>query len=117
MWQFLGLTAIQCFLLAVGQVLLKIALEKVGDFRLTAAYFGRMAINGWFIAHIITFISASLLWWYILKKHPLSAAYPLGAMSYVFALVISILILHEHVTALRWVGALLIVAGCVLIAK
>lgn len=117
MWRLLGLTALQCGILAVGQLLLKIALEKVGEFRLSLAYFGRMAVNGWFIAHITLFITGSVLWWYILKKYPLSQAYPLGSFSYVFSIVLAMIVLHEHVSAMRWVGILFVVLGCMMIAK
>ena len=61
--------------------------------------------------------SASLLWLYVTKHYPLSVAYPLTSLSFVFGVAAAALLLHEDVQALKWVGVLLIVAGCYLIAK
>ena len=54
---------------------------------------------------------------HILKNYPFSMAYPLISMSYVFGMVASVLIFHETVPAVRWIGVLLIMAGCYFIAK
>ena len=54
---------------------------------------------------------------YILKHYPLSMAYPLLSLSYVIAMFSAILFFHEAVPAHRWIGCVLIVAGCMLIVK
>ena len=65
----------------------------------------------------LCFGAGSLLWMYILKHYPLSMAYPLLSLSYVIAMFSAILFFHEAVPAHRWIGCVLIVAGCMLIVK
>jgi len=44
-------------------------------------------------------------------------AYPMISLSYIFGMFAAIFIFHEQVPLIRWLGVLLIIAGCVLIAK
>jgi undecaprenyl phosphate-alpha-L-ara4N flippase subunit ArnE len=57
------------------------------------------------------------LWLYIIKTFPFSMAYPMISLSYVFGMFAAILFFHEEVPLVRWIGVLLIMSGCVLIAK
>jgi len=68
------------------------------------------------IGYVLYFVS-SLLWLSVLSRLPLSFAYPLVSISYVLVVVSSMLILKEPVSALRWVGVLLICSGVVLIGR
>ena len=65
----------------------------------------------------INFLCSTALWFYIIKHFPLSMAYPMISLSYIFGMFAAIFIFHEQVPLIRWVGVLLIIAGCVLIAK
>ena len=62
-------------------------------------------------------LAASLVWFHILRHYPLSLAYPLISISYVFGLLASILIFHEAVPLTRWIGVLLIMAGVALLTR
>ena len=53
----------------------------------------------------------------MLKHFPLSQAYPLGSMSYVVCTIMAIVFFHETVDIQKWIGVLLIMAGCIIIAK
>lgn len=117
MWQLIGLSAIQSIMLSFGQMTLKIALERMPPFGWTKAFWGDLLTNWWFLLSGILFGAASLLWMHILKHFPLSMAYPMASMSYVFALVMSVIFLHEAVAWNRWLGVALIMVGCVFVAK
>jgi undecaprenyl phosphate-alpha-L-ara4N flippase subunit ArnE len=54
---------------------------------------------------------------YIVKHFPFSMAYPMISMSYVFGMFAAMLFFHEQIPPTRWIGVMLIMAGCVLIAK
>jgi undecaprenyl phosphate-alpha-L-ara4N flippase subunit ArnE len=54
---------------------------------------------------------------YIVKNFPFSMAYPMISISYVLGMFAAIFIFHEDVPLVRWIGAFLIMAGCVLVAK
>ena len=117
MWKLLPLSLFQCILLAAGQVWLKFALQKMLPFGWSRAFWWSLFGNWQFAACGLCFGAASLLWMYILKNFPLSMAYPLLSLSYVIAMFSAVLFFHESIPLHRWVGCLLIMAGCVLIVK
>ena len=117
MWQLIGLSIIQSVMLSFGQLTLKLALDRMPSFSWTAHFWCDILTNWWFMLSGILFGGASVLWMYILKNFPLSMAYPMASMSYVFALVFAIVFLHESVAWSRWVGVALIMTGCIFVAK
>lgn len=117
MWKVLSLAVFQSALLASGQVFLKIALQKMRPFGWNWQFWGSLLVNWQFAVCGLLFLAASLLWMFMLKNYPLSAAYPLGSLSYAFAMIAAIVCFHEDVTAVRWVGVAFIMLGCCLITK
>lgn len=113
----LGLSALQCLLLAFGQMTLKIALERLPSFSWTKAFWVPLCSNWLLVFSGLLFTVSTLLWMYILRQFPLSKAYPMISMSYIFAIVLAIVFLHESISWSRWVGVALIVAGCMFVAK
>ena len=94
MIRLLLLSLIQSFCLAFGQMFLKLALAKMGKFTWSVQFFLEQLTNWWFLLVGISMGSATLLWLYILKNYPLSVAYPLTCLSYVFGLVAAFLFLQ-----------------------
>ncbi len=117
MWKLLGLSVIQSSMLSLGQMTLKMALERMPPFSWTSHFWSGLLTNWWFMLCGILFAGAYILWMYVLRHYPLSMAYPMASMSYVMALVLAILFLHEIVAWNRWLGVALIMAGCVFAAK
>ena len=115
--RILLLSVIQSILLCGGQVLLKLAMQRMGAFSWTLEFFTRNLTNWWLLACGICYAIATLLWFYIIKNFPFSMAYPMISLSYVFGMFAAILFFHEEVPVIRWVGVFLIMTGCVLIAK
>ncbi len=111
------LAIIQSLLLVMGQVTLKMALAKMLPFGWNKAFFMSVFLNWQFALCGLFFASCSILWMYIVKHYPLSVAYPMISISYVFGMVASIVFFHEDVSVTKWVGVLFIMIGCVLIAK
>jgi undecaprenyl phosphate-alpha-L-ara4N flippase subunit ArnE len=117
MWQLLSLAIVQSIMLSFGQLTLKLALIKMPAFSWSAQFFASLLTNWWFLVCGILFGGASILWMYILKHFPLSMASPMVSLSYVFALVFSVVFLHEAVAWNRWFGVALIMIGCIFVAK
>lgn len=117
MLKLLGIAVIQSFLLMLSQVFLKLAVMKFGAFHLTFSYFKSVFGNLHMILSGISVAGAISLWVYLLKHYPFSIAYPLGSISYIFGLVAAVLIFHEQVSATRWIGVCVIIAGVFLVAK
>ena len=117
MWRILGLVALQTLFLSGGQVLLKLALQQLGKFEWSRAFFKSVFTDWWFLACGISFGVATVLWLYILKKFPFSQAYPLTSLSFVFGMIAAWLVFSERIPFSRWVGLILVVLGCFLIMK
>lgn len=111
------LAIIQSLLLAGGQVLLKFALARMLPFSMTLAFWKSVFVNWQFAACGLCYGAGSLLWFYIIKHYPFSMAYPLVSLSYVFGMVAAIVFFHEDVNLIKWIGVLLIMTGCYLIAR
>lgn len=117
MWKILILATCQSALLAGGQVFLKSALARMRPFGWTWGFWSSVLLNWQFAACGLLFLAASLLWMFMLKHYPLSIAYPLGSLSYVFGMVAAIVCFHEDVSLTRWIGVGFIMTGCCLIAR
>ena len=118
----IGLILVSVTFAAIAQVTLKIGMNHVTD-----ANGGQLALSGDALKQILTsgmvwlglgiFGVSAVLWMFALSRASLSFAYPFAALGYVIIVAASILILHEHVPALGWVGVAFIVIGILLIAQ
>ena len=70
-----------------------------------------------FYVTLLTYLLAFINWMVLLGKADLSYAAPLASLSYLTVTISSVLVLHEHVTAGRMYGILLILAGAALIGS
>ena len=117
MWKIVPLALLQSFFLSGGQVLLKLGLAKSGPFSWTWAFFKAQLTNWWYLGCGISFGVATVLWFYLLKHFPLSIVYPLTSLSYIFGMAAAILIFHEQVNWVQWIGVCLIMAGSALMVR
>lgn len=117
MLKLLGLAIVQSFFLMLSQVFLKLAVMQFGPFKFTFAYIKSVFGNIHLVISGITVVGAISLWVYILKHYPFSIAYPLGSISYIFGLIAAVIIFHEHVSAMRWLGVCIIIVGIYFVTK
>ena len=117
MWKLIGIASMQTIFLAGGQVFLKLAMEKLGKFEWTWAYFKTVLTDWWLLACGLSFGGATVLWLYMIKHFKFSQAYPLTSLSFVFGMIAAWLIFKETVPLTRWIGLVLVVSGCFLIMK
>lgn len=117
MWRVVVLAIAQSALLACGQVFLKFGLARMLPFAWSRAFWLSALFNWPFALSGLLFGGSSVLWMYIVKHYPLSVAYPMISLSYVFGLLAAIVFFHESVEAYKWVGVMLIIGGCCLIAR
>ncbi|WP_139996879.1 MULTISPECIES: EamA family transporter [Paenibacillus] len=101
-------------LLVSGQLLWKTGMNKLdtskGDSWMTLLWSPHI----W--SGLVLYGIATVLWLYVLKKLPLSLAYPLQSLAYVIALVAAVFIFHESVPFQRWVGVAIILVGVIVLA-
>ena len=117
MWRVALLAIVQSTLLAGAQVFLKFALQKMHPFGWTRDFWVSLLLNWQFACCGLFFCSSSVLWMFIVKRYSLSVAYPMISLSYVFGLLAALFFFHEQVSAVKWIGVALIMAGCCLVAK
>lgn len=117
MSRLIFLAVIQCLALTAGQVMLKLAMQTMGVVTFTWTFIRSQLVNWWWLGCGIAFLSAGMLWMYILRHYPFSLAYPLASLSYVFGMLAAVGIFHEQVSFAQWIGVLFIMAGCYLIMK
>ncbi|MGH2775255.1 MAG: EamA family transporter [Actinomycetota bacterium] len=103
-----------------GQFTLKTAMNEVG--RIGAA---EIAAPGHTITSalreprlwlgLMLFGISAAFWLVVLSRVDLSVAYPFVGLSYIVVVLFSRLFLHEQVTALRWLGVVVVAIGIAII--
>ncbi|MDP9728253.1 EamA family transporter [Alicyclobacillus tolerans] len=102
-------------LLVGGQTLWKIGIGKQHLDSLKAVIL--VMFSPWVIAGLVLYVIATVIWIYLLSKMSLSLLYPMQSLAYVAAILVSIFIFKEHVSAWRWAGVAVILAGVSLVVK
>lgn len=97
---------------AVGQLILKIGMNQVGEFNFIKTFSSPTVILGLFFYAV-----SAVLWLLVLSREKLSFVYPLVAFSYVVTVFLSKFILKETVPTLRWFGLAVIITGILIVAK
>jgi multidrug transporter EmrE-like cation transporter len=106
---------------AVGQIALKIAVERAqlkeaiaaGVINAVEAVIGTPVL--W--AGVTIYLGSIVLWLWALSEADLSIAYPFVSLGFVLTMLFAAVILKEAVTPLKVTGTMLIVVGCVLVAR
>ena len=117
MLKLLFLCIVQSICLSSGQISLKLAMQRTDTFSWSWHYFGSLFSNWWFLVVGLTMGGATVLWLHILKNYPLSIAYPLTSLSYVFGMIGAWWIFHEAIPLSRWIGVAIIIIGIYFIIK
>jgi drug/metabolite transporter (DMT)-like permease len=114
-----GLLITACVLTVIGEVMLKIGIghvsERVGAFSLSPAVLFATFTEWRVIIGFALVFGGALFWLGVISRVELSFAYPLLALNYVILLVPARFLLNEVITPARIVGALIIVAGVIVI--
>ena len=97
---------------ALGQLILKIGMNKVGEFNFIKTFTHPTILLGLFFYGV-----SLILWLLVLSKEKLSFVYPLVAFSYILTVMLSKFVLKETVPPLRWFGLVFIIIGILIVAK
>ena len=104
------------FLLAIGQVLFKLAARDTALVRQAADVTGLLA-TPWTWAALVIYGGTTLLWMLLLQRVPLSRAYPFAALGFVLVPMASAWLFGERITWSYVLGAVCIVIGIVIISS
>jgi drug/metabolite transporter (DMT)-like permease len=109
-----GLLLLNIILLLAGQTLWKLGIEQMGGFHLHNAI--PVMTSPLIVSGCVLYGIATALWLAVLSRLPLSIAYPMQSLAYVFGLLLAWLIFGEAVPPNRWIGAGIILAGVFVVA-
>lgn len=98
-------------LLVIGQTLFKLGIEKSGGLQWL-----QLATSGYIWGGLALYGIATMVWFAVLSRLPLSVAYPLQSTAYVFGLLAAWMIFRETIALKQWLGVAIIIAGAYLIA-
>ncbi len=106
---------------STGVVLLKKGMNQIGEVKqVSAAEIVRVVRAGATNANILLGVFFEALFFacllVLMSKSEISFLWPLTGLSFVFATFAAILFLDERVSAIRWVGVVMIVMGAALIS-
>ena len=106
---------------AIGVVLLSQGLHEIGEVKsISFGEIGRIIARGATNYHILLGVALEAAFFgvllYLLSQRDVSLIWPLTSLGFVITAVAAKFIRHEDVTALRWGGVVLIVAGAMLVA-
>ncbi|MDH5527495.1 MAG: EamA family transporter [Nitrospirota bacterium] len=107
---YLGMTLLCVAALAAGQVLFKLSARHVAGAQDISGLL-QLALYPWFLLSLVLYGGATLLWVWILRKVPLTAAYPFFALTFLLVPLVGVLFLGERVDMHYWLGVGLIMGG------
>lgn len=119
MIELIALVLVAVLLASFGQIYMKRGLkEKPIDIReiLSVKIFSTVFEPNVFLGLMLYFISA-IIYLTVLSKAEVSYVYPMIAIGYVITAFLARMYFNESITALRWIGILLILGGVFLVAK
>ncbi|MCA9726358.1 MAG: EamA family transporter [Candidatus Eisenbacteria bacterium] len=102
-----------------GELCLKSGMDQIGVLSFSNLFptLGRVLSNTRIWTGFAAIGVGAVFWLAVLSRVNLSWAYPMLSLGYILVLLFSALILREPVSALRWIGALVVVAGVFLITR
>ena len=108
------LVLINIVLLVTGQLLFKLGLNRIGA--MTLQNLPAVLLSPLIWIGLGLYVIATLIWFAVLSRAQLNVVYPLQSLSYILLLVGSIVVFHEQVTPVRWLGVVVILFGVVLVS-
>ena len=97
------------FLLAAGQILFKVAAEKIDI--AGQGIVASLLLNTSLIIALVVYAVATFCWLMVLKGMPLRLAYPFAALGFFIVPLLSYLFLGEPLRASSFIGAAIIMIG------
>jgi drug/metabolite transporter (DMT)-like permease len=102
-----------------GEILLKLGIdivnEQVGAFSADLKTLWITFTNWRVLLGFTLIFGSSIFWLGVISRADFSFAYPLLSLSYVAALVPAYFILGENISLQRWIGAIIVVVGAIVI--
>lgn len=106
---------------AVGQILLKNGMNRMGPLTISLAGLPRLLwqifTNPYVFFGLAIYVTGTLFWLVALSRVGLSFAYPFASLSYVLMLAAAWMIFHEDISLMRIAGTAVICIGVIIISR
>lgn len=116
-----GLILMSTLLGVIGQTVLKVGMTHLGPQSIGAdgvlTILMRIAFSPYVIGGLALYVSGTFFWLVAMSRVDLSYLYPFASLSYVLLMGVAWVVFREHISPMRLLGALIIVAGVVLVAR
>lgn len=89
---------------------------KVLDLAGAAVFLKGVSVSPFLWLGLAAVVMVFIIWSTVLSKIDLSVAVPIASFSYVLIPIVSVIFLHEKITALRWAGIFFILAGVIFVS-
>lgn len=113
--EVIALLLVAIILSNIGEVLLKIGVDKVGAITADPQTLLRALFQWQVIAGFTLLFGGSLFWLAVLSRANLSVAYPVLAIGYVLVALFAYFFLKEPMSLTRWLGIGAIMVGVILV--
>lgn len=105
-----------------GQLLLKVGINRIGivnfgSLNALQQFFFGVIKSPLVMSGLFLYVISAAIWLIAISVVDLSFAYPFLGFTYVMVLILSKFILKEDVNPIRWIGALIITIGVVVISR
>ncbi|OGI12341.1 MAG: hypothetical protein A2Y40_03465 [Candidatus Margulisbacteria bacterium GWF2_35_9] len=105
----------------IAQLLFKQGMMQMGEINMMSKgiflqYF-KIFTNPWVFLGLCMYFLSTVFWLYLISKVPLSFAYPMLSLGYVFVALASWLIYKEPLSFINWAGIVVIMVGVILISQ
>jgi drug/metabolite transporter (DMT)-like permease len=101
--------------MAGGQILFKLASQRLSPGGRLADHLLELAGNGYFLAAVALYCALSVAWVWILSFTPLSRAYPFAALAFAITPLLGAWLFIEPITARLMIGIAVILGGLLLV--
>ena len=113
---------VQMTAVTVGDLLLAKGVRLLGPIPVTSIasifiYLGKALSSAYVVTGIVFLALSFFTWIAVLSRADLSFALPLTAIGYVLNAFAARLVLHEHISPVRWLGTLVICLGVLIISR
>lgn len=102
--------------IAAGQLLLKKGVMEAPP-EATISSIIKTLFNPYVFAGYVSYLISSILGLFVLKKFPLSVAFPSMSLTYVLIVLVSVYFFKERLTSFKILGLILIMAGVLSLFK
>ena len=100
---------------AVGQFLLKLGANGIKTSGSLLSSIKALVFNMNIIIAASCFVTSMVMWVFVLRKLPLSIAYPMVSLGYIIVIILAYLFLKEPLGLYKIAGTLLIIFGVIVI--